>query len=356
LSGGGGELIVASRFVADATGRRARLGGAKRRMSPRTVGLFAYWRDVPLEGPETRVEAGDEAWYWGAPLPDGTFNATVFVDAALYRGNAARADAREAYYDALIARSTLLAACRAGRRIGVVRVADATSACDDEPATADAVKVGEAAFTIDPLSSQGVQVALGSALHAAAVIHTVAEHPADTSLALRFYRDRQRESVELHRQAAARFYAEASGTRPGAFWSARAEGSRHARAEPRAEPLPDARTVIELAAGVGLDVVPTVRDGFIEGTEAIVRGGDLPPIVFLDGLAAASLARTIQEGATVERVLATWTLTMPYRRAVASLRTLWDAGVLRRRDGVSGDATSGRAPWPPRTPTSPTAP
>ena len=326
------EVVVESGFLADATGRRGVLGGAKRRVSPKTVALFAYWRQTPFDGPETRVDAGDDAWYWGAPLPGGEFNAAVFVDASDYRQGLTRAGGREAFYDALIARSELLRACRRGRRIGPLHACDATSRCDDAPVTADAIKVGEAAFSIDPLSSQGVQAALGSALHASAVIHTIVNRPDDAPLALRFYRARQRESVELHRRAAARFYADAASTKPGAFWRARAAAATlESHPEPREEPrLPEARTEIELAAGVRLDVVPTVREGFIEATEAVVRPGALPPIAFLDGMAVGPLVRMIEPGTTVERVLQLWSGRMPYRRAVAILRALWDAGVVCR--------------------------
>jgi hypothetical protein len=52
------------------------------------------------------VEAGDAAWYWGVPLPDGTYNTLVFVDARTARGQGGTLTER---FMALLSRSSLLA-------------------------------------------------------------------------------------------------------------------------------------------------------------------------------------------------------------------------------------------------------
>jgi flavin-dependent dehydrogenase len=323
-------VAVKSRSVADATGRHGLLGGTKRRTSERTLALYAYWKYPTVDGADTRVEAGDEAWYWGAPLPGGEFNATVFIDSSNYREFVSRAGSRDALYEGMIARSELLAECLRGVRIGPVRACDATQRCDETPATPDAIKVGEAAFTIDPLSSQGVQAAIGSALHAAAVIHTILERPGDTELALGFYRMRQLESVELHRVAAGRFYGEAARFKPGEFWSRRAidpggEASRDGR------PPLSAHLEIELAPQARFETIPTIQGDFIAPAMGIVLPGVSRPIVFLEEVAVAPLAAMLQGPVSVERLLDRWSQKLTSERAVQVLRWLWDAGVLRPR-------------------------
>ena len=66
----------------------------------------------------------------------------------------------------------LLRGCRRLRRS---RVCDASSYRFAEVVTSDAIRVGEAAFAIDPLSSSGVQTAMQTGLAAAATIRTRAE-------------------------------------------------------------------------------------------------------------------------------------------------------------------------------------
>ncbi len=327
------EVTVCSRFVADATGRQGLLGGSKRRVSERTLALYAYWKYPSVDGADTRVEAGDEAWYWGAPLPGGEFNATVFIDSSHYREAVSRAGSRDACYASLIARSELLAGCLRGVRMGPVRACDATQRCDEMPATPDAIKVGEAAFSIDPLSSQGVQTAIGSALHAAAVIHTIIERPDDTQLALDFYRTRQRESVELHRIAAGRFYAEAAISRRGDFWSSRAiDALPIEREAPQPKRLAlSAHLEIELAPEARFETIPTLQHDFIAPATAIVLPGVRRPIAFLDEIAVGPLAAMIEGPVTVERLLGTWSQRITRDRAVQVLGWLWEAGVLRPR-------------------------
>src|SRR5690606_27057001 len=74
-----GDLQIYADWLADASGKGGMLGHRTQRQSPPTLALFRYWRDVPLPGPETRVEAASNAWYWGAPLPGGQFNACIFI-------------------------------------------------------------------------------------------------------------------------------------------------------------------------------------------------------------------------------------------------------------------------------------
>ena len=284
--------------------------------------------------------------YWGAPLPGGEFNATVFIDSSRYREAVARAGSRDACYESLIARSELLGGCLRGVRMCPVRACDATQRCDEMPATSDAIKVGEAAFSIDPLSSQGVQTAIGTALHAAAVIHTILERPDDKELALDFYRTRQRESVELHRIAAGRFYAEAALSRRGDFWSRRAidrsseaidalpseqETPQPKQPEGSGRPALSAHLEIELAPEVRFETIPTLQHDFIAPATAIVLPGVRRPIVFLDEIAVGPLAAMIQNSVTVERLLDRWSQRMTRDRAIQVLSWLWEAGVLRPR-------------------------
>ena len=144
---------VTARFLIDASGRRSRMSSRRRRTSPPTLALYGYWQNTDLAGAETRVEAGRESWFWGAPLPGNTFNVTAFLDPK--RCQVARPSDLESFYRTLLAETTLLSACLQGRLIGDVTACTASSCHDEEPIGNSYIKVGEASFAIDPLSSQG---------------------------------------------------------------------------------------------------------------------------------------------------------------------------------------------------------
>ena len=113
----GDTIRVDCDLLVDATGRASAFGGRRNLNGIRTIALYAYWRNSCVTGPETRVEAGPGGWYWGAPLPNGLFNATVFVDTRSLRDQSIGA-----LYHRLVASSELLRPCLAGTRVGSVQV------------------------------------------------------------------------------------------------------------------------------------------------------------------------------------------------------------------------------------------
>lgn len=324
------DMSIESAFVADASGRMGVLAGVKRRSSVKTLALYAYWTGVPFVEPETRIDVSEDGWFWGAPLPEGEFNATVFIDVSRYKTGIRQAGSLEAFYEKLIAGSELLADCLSGLRISPVRGCDATQFYDDEPATPDAIKVGEAAFSIDPLSSQGVQTAIGSALHAAAVIHTILLRPNHTELALRFYKMRQGQSVALHTQASEKFYSQVSLIRHSKFWRRRAGGSvpnlMDAQAgEVTAIPL---QTSLQVAPDVRFEVIPIVQGDFIAPIKAIVSPRLTQPLAFLGGIAVEPLVASIKKPVPAEQLLSAWGEQMPVETAVAMMQWLRENGIL----------------------------
>lgn len=79
-----GIVHVEADLLADARGRAGGVGRSRRWTGVRTLAIHAYWRGTALPG-EPRIQAGGEAWYWGVPLPDGTYNTLGFVDARRFR-------------------------------------------------------------------------------------------------------------------------------------------------------------------------------------------------------------------------------------------------------------------------------
>jgi flavin-dependent dehydrogenase len=121
-------------------------------------------------------------------------------------------------YRAYLAGSELLRHCLDGVLDGGVHACDATPYVDDEPIGADHLRVGEASYAIDPLTSQGVQHALSSALQGSIALHTILTAPADGDAAIAFYRTRQAAAAAASARTCVQLYAQMERFADEPFW------------------------------------------------------------------------------------------------------------------------------------------
>ncbi len=326
----GRRLAVERCFIIDASGRRGVMGGKKRRYGARTIALWNYWLGCTNGGNETRVEAGAEQWYWGAPLPDGSFNATVFVDNERFQNALRQLGSVEKVYEHLLACSELLAACLKGHSDSPTMVCDATTYTDDDAIAPGLIKIGEALFSVDPLSSQGVQTALGTALHAAAVVNTVLRHPEDQALARQFYCERQRESVAFHSSAAAHLYAQVAVQQESVFWKRRA-GNEQESSPNTVKPKPCALCgdiAIRLSAEAQLCSTACMEEDFIVRRQAVIHPDLLRPAVFLGNIRLGPLVEHLRIVRTVDEILGAWSRYMTLEEGMGVLHWLHARGVV----------------------------
>jgi flavin-dependent dehydrogenase len=330
---GEGPDQVRARFLVDACGRQGLVGKRKRRLIPATVALYGYWRGAQLTGPETRVEAGPEQWYWGAPLPNGTFNATVFVSPSRLRC----ADQVESVYRSLLAESELLAGCLAGQLTSSLRVCTAAMTVDDAPVGEDWLAVGESAFALDPLSSQGVRSAIVSGLQGAAVIHTSLTTPEHREAARQFARDRHAESVRQHTELAASFYQEQKEHQPTRFWVERSAMAPHGSSRWRSGALLEltATDRVVVSPETRFVHVPALCGDLIRPVRAVVAPGADRPAAFVGDIPVALLIEPLAGACSVGEILQAWSPIHPPRRAVSLLLWAMQEGVIVRAGSSS---------------------
>jgi flavin-dependent dehydrogenase len=327
----GRELRVKANFLVDATGRVNLLRGKRVSISAPTLALWAYWKNGEITGAATRVESGAREWFWGAPLPDGTFNATVFLDPRRYREGIQQSGTLSAFYESLLAGSGLLRCCMSGIR-DAVSVCDATCYMAEEIVTSDTIKIGEAAFTIDPLSSQGVQTAIGTALHAAAVLHTISQRPENTLLALHFYNSRQRDATNLHAASAVSFYAQAASFYGTEFWLRRATGSLgegftlSQAGQPAA--FPGADGLIQVSRDAQIANVPCLKDDYIVEARGITHPSLDYPLVFVENAPLEFLLQDLGHPLKVRDLMQRWIRLIGPDSAQRALFQLWSIGIL----------------------------
>jgi flavin-dependent dehydrogenase len=305
-------------FLADASGRSAVLRGRKQRASHRTLALYGYWRGGSLPH-EPRIEAGLDAWYWGVPLPDGTYNAIVFVDATDFR--AQRMSSLSATYHALIGRSGLIAGCRDVRLSGPVRAADATPYLDTDSIGPRSIKIGDAALALDPLSSSGVQKAINTALTGAVAVNTLLRRPEQADAASRFYTGNLAEACDRHRGWAAQHYAAAAASHPERFWQTRAadvaaEPVRIAPSGGFGHGLPD-DLAVTLSPEAMLVPEPCIVGDFIAMKPALHHPDLERPVAFLGGCEVATLLRPLHPGMALGALMDAWKIPVGSKPAIA---------------------------------------
>ena len=325
-----GKGLIRAGILIDAAGKQAGMGRKFRAASEPLMALYAYWRAPQGFGRETRVEAGDTQWYWGAALPDGTVNACVFVDPAECTG-LSPAGRRDLYLN-LLARSTLLACCLEQDRVGPVRQCDATSLCETTPAAADLLRAGEASFSVDALSSQGVQLAMGQGIQAAVVANTVLSRPHDADLALSYYLDRRNERVETHAELAAAFYARQQSASRAHFWQVRAQPLEWLRRPPLRPELDEVPKHVPLRLCPLAKLVPggVQTDTHIIGSQVLKHPNLMRPVFSLGGVELALLISDIDRPASAGQILGRWSERVGIACAVQVLGWLWQHRILVR--------------------------
>jgi len=320
-------------FLGDASGRAARLGGDRRAMGPRTLALHGYWTGRRLPE-QPRIEAGAGAWYWGVPIPGGSYNTLVFVDASRLRG-----DGRATLETRLrewLEPSALLKDVEDATLLGAVRATDATPYLYGDCVGARHVRLGDAALALDPLSSSGVQKAVQTALSAAIVANTLLRRPAAGAAAQRYYQDNLAEAASRHHRWASGHYATAAAHRQDPFWSARAEALVEPAPLSGAPPSPLADDVpLRLSRDCRWEALPCLGAFYVEVRSALRHPAVDGPVAYLGGQELAPLLNVVRAGMTSRQLAGAWSAALPIDKGLTIARWLTSRGVLELDDSSS---------------------
>ncbi|MEV8437461.1 NAD(P)/FAD-dependent oxidoreductase [Actinosynnema sp. NPDC051121] len=306
--------VLHARFLVDATGRHRLSGGTTTATGPRTLALHAVW---PGNGP-ARIGTGPQAWCWGAPLPDGAFRGMAFVDPDLLRRHSF--DVPRLYHHLLDTTGLF-----PDRPLTLdVAVCDATAYRDDTPITDDHVKIGEAAFTLDPLTSSGVDSALHSAMAAAVTVHTILSD-GDRTAALTFYRDSRDRTVTRHTTWTAAHYHRHHPYRDQPFW-------RRRSAPPPTPPRPptpaDPHRPVRLSPDAKLTPTPCPVGDLITMRRALTHPNLPTPIAHIANTELAPLLDYLTNPRPLPDLLRAWSTHLPPAQAEATAKWLLDQGLL----------------------------
>ena len=216
VSGGAGDWRINDRWEADwlvdASGRAGAVAGRLGVPRVRLDNQVALIAVVPDEGGErvTTVEAIPQGWWYSAPLPGGARVAALVTDADLVGPDRLRT-----WHEALdLARS--IASLVDSTVVDEVAAYPAGAAYREHLHGDGWVAVGDAAVSVDPLSSQGLITGIVMAAHAARLI--------ETDLAA--WELNYRAVLAEHEETRAWLYAEETRWPDSPFWARRSVTSR----------------------------------------------------------------------------------------------------------------------------------
>ena len=169
----------------------------------------ASWWDLPLTGSSdpggasadscnTLVESIPEGWFYTAGLADNRRVTGFMADRDLLPGQL-HSCARRVYSDALARTQYSRERLQGAAWDGMVRIFAAGPTLVERVAGSSWLLVGDAASTVDPISSQGIQKAITSALAASVVVQTILSRPDQAGPAIEFYQDREETTYRFAR-------------------------------------------------------------------------------------------------------------------------------------------------------------
>jgi flavin-dependent dehydrogenase len=290
VAGPGGRTVrVAARVVAVAAGRAAGSALAPVEVEAEaaaTAALSFVGRGDPAFADAAVIEAVPEGWLWWLPLGGGLASVTAFLDLGELRRCGRARLTRAAFGHARGPSASL----RDARPQYAVRATPRL-----QRAAGPFLFCGDAASTLDPLSSQGVEKALASADAAACAVRTMLAQQDLVARAVAHHAAWERGLWHAHARDGATFYAREGRFAAEPFWRARA----------RPAPAPGALPA-RIRAHPQLARVPVLRragDVLVEAEGFAVPGGEsLPPV--LAGVPLEPLRRALVEPASVQELLA----------------------------------------------------
>jgi flavin-dependent dehydrogenase len=326
----GNQIDLGVDLVADASGRRQTRQRAL--VAPSTLAVYGYWRGKSLPT-MPRIEAGRAAWYWGVPLPDGTYNTLAFIDPEQFRC-VAGATLTERFLR-LVEASDLLENCRDAELVVPPQAIDATAYLSKEPVTTNRIEIGDAAVAIDPISSSGVQKAIQTALSGAIVANTLLRRPASAETAISFYRGQLAGSFERHRRWAGQHYREVADRNDHSFWSKRAASipGPDLISAPTADPRRSMTGPLALSCDLKFVPTPCLRGDFVSIADALHHPRLASPLVFLGGRELAPLLQGLPPSLTLLQIAQAWSRRMPFASGMAIAGWLVNHGILVEQNG-----------------------
>ncbi len=218
----GAQHRFQSRFLIDATGRSSSIAksmGARRIHCDQLIGVAAFF---PTPGGTTShtgytlIESEENGWWYSAELPQSETVAVFMTDGDLYAGSKKRSPGfwRERLASSVFTKNRF----ELPKMTANPRAVAANTSIIHPVAGADWLAVGDAALSLDPLSSQGIYKSMESGINAA---KSVDGKFRGTGGALRGYSDSIAAAFKSYLNVRRSHYKKVNRWPESAFWRRR---------------------------------------------------------------------------------------------------------------------------------------
>ena len=345
------DYQIFCQVVLDARGRRGAQTHERLELAPSSVAL---WTHVPASAMpyEAHIETVGEGWIWGAPVPGNQYRIMAFTDPDSVKGQGPARSIQQ-----MLSRSQLFGAMTVEGLSFEIKTCLVSAYAHTCPWEQNFIKIGEAAFTLDPLSSTGVEVAMRFSLQTAIAVHTMLAKD-DPVIAKAFYEDKLADAVASHHRWTSDYYAQAGQADSSSpFWVKRRNfrtgeiattnaftalvkrrlmqpAPAHSAKEPASVPIdPLIRFLwdkpVRLSGQLAFSSEFAVTGDRVELRRALVHPNLSRPMVYLNHIEIPPLLNALNEGTTYGTAIEAWCRTVPYADVKKVLGFLWGAEVLQ---------------------------
>lgn len=274
-----GQRFLRGRFLCDASGRARvlarRLRLSQQKPSGSQLGLIGYWQASRPgkngDGFNPLVESLPDGWFYTARLNRNQRVAGFMTDRTLLPSNLRRSGP-QVYLEELQRAKHSKSRLRGFTWNGQLRIFPTSPSLVERCCGPDWVLAGDAASTLDPLCSQGVQKAIASALTSATVVHTLLVHPERSDQVMEFCRERERAGFLSHLAARTRYYCREQRFTEEPFWKQRIAQLPRESERPREQSLRSLSHDDHVTTGPAIELQqrPVIEGEFVEIRPVVV--------------------------------------------------------------------------------------
>jgi flavin-dependent dehydrogenase len=220
-----GVKALAADFLIDATGRNSRFAsafGASKARYDNLIGITAFYRpdkSRAIEMGSILIEAVEAGWWYSTVLQDDTLVATFMTDGDLLDKTIPLKQNLELF---VTLSEQTRDSLKGYRRVGEPRAVSAISQIQSKLFGERCLAVGDAAWSVDPLSAQGIFKAFKMATLASKAVQ---EFFASNAYALQEFDREQRQMFNEYLLLRTEYYRMESRWPDGEFWTRRQAGS-----------------------------------------------------------------------------------------------------------------------------------
>jgi flavin-dependent dehydrogenase len=322
--------LLKAQFIVDAAGRRPAIRGTRIKDGPPLVSVHANWALREMAEFDGLIEAGEDAWLWYAQTTRDRAVVSVFCDPRSLR--AGKKGGIQAKYSELLRQFRSLNLEQLGRQCSDPKACDAASDHAENPIGDHYVRLGDSCFTVDPLSSQGVHLALQSGLQGAIVVNTILRKPESTEAARQFFRMRIAERIRRYAVKTKQEYARVSAAYSNAFWRERGGDGSEVATHPRHPPVElspqDPSDRVAVSPHLTLDKGPAIVGVFVEFRQVLRHPNVDGAIAYVEGVDLVRLLYALPESFAYRDIPKIWQGYIPLAVGERIASWLWNRRIL----------------------------